>query len=178
MNTEAQLRHLNRVLHYAIDNEWRNVIDFDRAFLKSIGLGNSSNFASWDQVQVWHKRHQESGWFSRQNKKRGGGGAGGGKGDGGGVTTGNGKDAKDKRLVEGVPEAFLHQSKLCIRFQSGHCPEEDNHVLPSGTTISHSCAIYLKKDQQVNGDHGAAKCPKKKAFLQSGGGRGAPTSGV
>ena len=180
--TGIQLRHLNRVLHYAIDNEWRNIIEFDRAFLKSIELGNSK-WDSWEAVQVWHKRHLESGrYMSRWNKKPGGGGGGGsGSGNNGGSGGGNPKDvdrtARDKKLVEGVPESFLRLSKLCIRYQSGTCPEEENHTLPSGTVISHSCAICLKKDQQVNADHGAHKCPKKKSFLQSGGGRGAPTPG-
>ena len=107
--TENKLRHLNRLFHYALDTDFTSVLSFNQKFLRGIEQKNNS-WESWDKIQYWHSRHLETRKFSsskKSDKNVGGKGAG----------EKELKDDKKQKLIEGVPEAFVCASKLCIMFQ-------------------------------------------------------------
>ena len=74
--------------------------------------------------------------------------------------------------VEGVPEAFIKSSKLCIAYQKGTCEEQAAHIFgTSNTVLAHSCAVCLRLDKTVSADYYMNNCPKKKQLFRNGGGK-------
>lgn len=115
--TENQLRHLNRVCHYAMDTSFESVLAFNGAFLRGIEQKVNS-WNSWEKIQEWHNRHLDSMKYSD-----------GRRGDKAGNKAKDIKDSKQvQKLVEGVPEGFIKASKLCIMFQRELCDEPESHV--------------------------------------------------
>jgi hypothetical protein len=163
-----QLRHLNRLFTLTMKSEWQSILDFNRSFFCSVEQ-RSNNWESWDRIKEWHTRILDSlrlSSLTNKNSKR--------------PRDPKGEEAtqeekKKEELCEGVPMSFIKTNKLCKKFQSGVCDQTSPHALPSGTLLSHSCAMCLYKKHGVAQDHGARACTKKQVF-GPGGGRGAPAS--
>ena len=59
-----------------------------------------------------------------------------------------------------VPNTFIRQEKLCIKFQDGKCAETDDHPLGS-VTLVHACGLCLFKKRGVQKTHCKKECPKR-----------------
>jgi hypothetical protein len=163
-----QLKHFNRLFTLAMKSEWDSILKFNRSFFRSIEQ-RSNNWEEWDRIKDWHSRNLDSLTVSSMVSK---------------AENPNknpkfpkdGDKAKKDELCEGVPMGFIKSNKLCKKFQSGVCDQTAPHALPSGTMLSHSCAMCLYKKLGLAHDHGAKACTKKQIF-GAGGGRGVPISG-
>ena len=113
----------------------------------------ANSWEDWDRIKDWHTRNLDSLKLSSLAMRA--------------SNTSSDKDLKDDKITkkdeicEGVPMSFVKANKLCKRFQSGVCDQNGPHALPSGTLLSHTCAMCLYKKQGVTHDHGAKSCTHK-----------------
>jgi hypothetical protein len=142
---ENMLKHLNKIMSYAMVADWSAVLGFNGELLRACE-NHQLSFADWAPVGRWHERHLQS--FQMMKAKNPG------KGDQGD----NNNDHKDD--PNHIPLSYMRAQKLCSKWQAGKCEEGDNHVIGK-TTLVHACALCMYKDRGTVVDHAANACPKK-----------------
>ena len=154
--TETQLRHLNRLLTLSMELDFDVVKSYGAALLRSIERGDNS-WSNWPVMQDWQNRNMDTLRFKSSMKGK--------------PVKDTEKDKGQAKTVEGVLEAFVRSSKLCITYQKGTCDELAAHTFgTSNTVLAHSCAMCLKRDKSGSADHYAKNCPRKKQLFRKGGG--------
>ena len=125
------LKHFNRIMTFAMASDWKSVLQFNAQFLHACE-NHQTSFVHRSAIQAWHDRHLQSARLHNLAPRR--------KNDGDNVGDGEaGKKTKDPNFV---PNHFIRQEKLCIKFQDGRCAETDDHQLGAATLV-HACALCL-----------------------------------
>ena len=79
--------------------------------------------------------------------------------------TGKGKgDSKGKKNPNIIPESFIREQKLCMRYQNDSCEHTEAYTVGT-TTLSHSCSLCLLKKRGIH-DHSTKKALPKGGCVQ------------
>jgi hypothetical protein len=153
---ENQLKHLNKLMSYTMVTDWSSILGFNAQLLHACE-NHQLSFSRWSSLAAWHERHLQSIRFMPQRGKKDG--AGNNNNNGAGDTSGNGSN-QPKNDPNFVPQAYIRSQHLCMKFQSGKCDEQENHIFGK-VTLVHACALCAYKDRGSVVDHGSHNCPKK-----------------
>ena len=118
--TEMQIRHLNRLLTLSMELDFDVVKSYGAALLRSIEWGDNS-WSNWPVMQDWQNQNMDTLRFRSSTKGK--------------PVKDTEKDKGQTRTVEGVPEAFVRSSKLCIAYQKGTCDEPAAHTIGTSSTV-------------------------------------------
>ena len=68
-----------------------------------------------------------------------------------------------KGMTYGIPNSWLKEQSICIKFNLGRCSTSAPHPSPTDETVSlrHLCAGCLRLDIGPDGGHGADRCPHR-----------------
>jgi hypothetical protein len=162
--TANMLRHLNRVMTYALVSDWKHLLAFNAQFFKSCE-NHAMSFARWDPMQSWHTRHLESIRLSgmkrpEKNPASGGGGSGAPKNPKKNPSDNAGDGEKGNAKKNPVSNHWLRSKRLCLKFQKDTCDHHNDHPM-GATTVIHACGLCLFKDNALVKDHGLCNCTKK-----------------
>ena len=145
------IKHFNRIMTFAIASEWKSVLQFNAQFLHACE-NHQTSFVHWPPIQAWHDRHLQSARLHGLAPRRGNNGTESGEG---GEEIG-----KKKTDPNHVPDNFMRQEKLCLKFQRGTCAETDDHALGS-VTLVHACGLCLFKKRGIQKTHCKKECPNR-----------------
>jgi hypothetical protein len=152
---ENQLKHLNKLMSYAMVTDWSTVLGFNAQLLQACE-NHQLSFASWPLLASWHERHLQSVRFNGNKSIKGGGGNGNNNNN----NSSDSNEAAGSRDPNFVPQAFMRSQHLCMKFQSGKCDETANHIFGK-VTLVHACTLCAYKECGSIVDHGTYSCPKR-----------------
>ena len=138
---------------------WQDVLDIDRSLFKALERRQVS-WESWSDLEIWWKQALDTLEF----KKLGGATAAPAPAKRAGSELGGAPPAKvQKGATCGIPNSWLKEQNLCIKFNVGRCSTNAPHPSPTDETVSlrHLCAGCLRLQKGSDSGHGANKCPNK-----------------
>ena len=150
------------LLRLSITCAWDDVLAIDRSLFQALERRQIS-WASWPDLEEWWKQAlatlelQRLGRVSKMANP----------------TTTAKRPASDlggappakaqKGVTFGIPNSWLKDQNLCIKFNLGRCTTSAPHPNPANESVSlrHLCAGCLRLNKGSDGGHGANKCPNK-----------------
>ena len=156
--TENKLKFMSRLADLSINLQWEFIISINAAMYRALEQGHMT-WTSWPTIETWldrtvnHLRNKAISTLGKHPRSAG-------------DDRPDGAPKKSKfDNVEGIPQEWVVQQKLCIMFQLGRCSQAPDHTTKGGKTpLSHLCAGCLRLDKGRVADHGAKDCPNKHLF--------------
>ena len=154
---ENKMKFMSRLADLSINDPWENILTINAAMYRALEQGHM-NWSCWLSIEVWLDRtisHMRNRTFSSLQH--------GGKYVRPPIDISQVSPNKKQRFdfVQGIPEDFVRDQKLCIMFQLGRCSQQPDHTIYGGTTsFAHICAGCLHLEKGRVPDH----LKKKKMF--------------
>jgi hypothetical protein len=155
---ENKLKFMSHLADLSINLQWDFILSVNSALYRALEQGHMS-WSNWPTIETWLDRTVTN----LHNKAISSGGK-------------NPRPARDEKTdnnpkktkfdnVEGIPQDWVVQQKLCIMFQLGRCSQAPDHTTKGGKTpLAHLCASCIQLYKGRTSDHGAKDCPHKSLF--------------
>ena len=155
-------RILIYLLRLAVTCSWDDVLAIDRSLFQALERRQVS-WASWPDLEAWWKQAMDTMEFERLGKATNQANPTTTAKRQGTALSGAPPAKVQKGTTCGIPNSWLKEQSLCIKFNLGRCSTSAPHPSPVDESVSlrHLCAGCLRLNKGSDGGHGASKCPNK-----------------
>ena len=157
-----KMRHMSKIASLSLSRDWADCLELDATVFRNLEQAQLE-WSDWPALQRLYSNTLEflnTRSFASQshhhNKRQ--------RSEDDQIPP-TSKPTKDR--IEGIQISFMRENVICIKFQSGRCPQNTDHVIVAkDLTVRHICAGCLWLKLPVDSSHGAKTCPNRSKFFR------------